>query len=82
MVGCPRFGGHFMSLPISEVVFAAIVAAVRRYPDRWSIEAQAIAIALATSGQVRPNEVEALLDYAENVAAAMRVVRHLRRTSP
>lgn len=68
-----------MSLPISEVVFAAIVAAVRRFPNRWSLEAQAIAIDLATAEDSTPDKVEALLDYAENVAVAMRVVRILRQ---
>ncbi|MEO8797676.1 MAG: hypothetical protein ABI551_07320 [Polyangiaceae bacterium] len=48
---------------VREDVFAALVEAVRRCPNQWSFEAQAIVISL--SDWLRPEDVEESLDAAE-----------------
>ena len=61
--------------PKRSEVLAAIVAAVRRRPSFWSEDA--IAISIACADYIHPSQVEAFLDFAENLACAVRVVRPL-----
>jgi hypothetical protein len=49
--------------PVPEDVFAALDAAVKRCPQRWSLEAQALTLVQAP--KLRPEDVEDFLDVAE-----------------
>lgn len=51
--------------PVPEDVYAALDAAVRRCPNKWSFEAQAFALAWAP--KLRPEDVEDFLDVAETL---------------
>lgn len=51
--------------PIREDVFAALIEAVRIWPNRWSLEAQAIVISLCA--WLEPDNIEASLDAAEAI---------------
>ncbi len=52
-----------MHPPVREDVFAALLEAVRRCPNQWSFEAQAIVISL--SAWLRSEDVVESLDAAE-----------------
>lgn len=64
-----------MASPHFEAVFEAVLAAVRCFPDRWSEDAQIIALICADL--VKPEEIVGFLDFAENLVKAARVVRRL-----
>ena len=49
--------------PVPEDVFAALDAAVRRCPNKWSLEAQALTLVWAP--RLRPEDVEDFLDVAK-----------------
>ena len=49
--------------PVPEDVFAVLEAALKRCPDKWSLDAQAFVLARASS--IRPDDVEDWLDAAE-----------------
>lgn len=55
--------GLAMIPPVPEDVYAALDAAVKRFPNRWSFEAQALA--LARAAHLRPEDVEDFLDVAD-----------------
>ena len=65
-----------MASPHFEAVFEALVAAVRCFPNRWSEDAQILALICADL--VNPDDIVAFLDFAENLVQAARVVRPLQ----